>query len=95
MAIEGRSVVIEMEGRTTRSRTVSAASLYPFYMWLCDLRHSKEDEFAFMAWVADLGSEGTRLQQHQRTRSWTGGGWSTRPGREMGITRPGPRRGGV
>ena len=95
VVIEGRSVIIEMEGAITRSRTVSAASLKPFYMRLSYLRHSMEDEFAQMAWRADLGSECTRLQQHQRTRPWTGGGWSTRQGREMGVPRPEPRQGGV
>ena len=76
VVIEGLSVVIEMEGRTTRSRTVSAASLKPFYTRPSDLGHPMENEFAQMAWGADLGSEGTRLQQHQCTRSWTGGGGS-------------------
>ena len=71
VVIEGLSVVIEVEGRTTRSRTVSAASLKRFYMRLSDFRHSMEVEFAQMAWGADLGPGGTRLQQHLRTRSWT------------------------
>ena len=39
VVIEGLSVVIEMEGRTTRSRTVSAESLKPFYTRPSDLRH--------------------------------------------------------
>ena len=62
VVIEGLSVVIEMEGRTTRSRAASAASLKPFYMRPSDLRHPIEDEFAQMVWGADLGSEGTRPQ---------------------------------
>ncbi|CAN0599800.1 unnamed protein product, partial [Laminaria digitata] len=31
VVFEGLSVVIEMEGRVTRSRTVSTASMKPFY----------------------------------------------------------------
>ena len=55
VVIEGLSVVIEMEGRTPRSRTVSTTSLKPFYVRPADLRHPMEDEFAQMAWGADLG----------------------------------------
>ena len=58
MVIEGLSVVIEMEGRMTRSRTVSAALLKPFYTRPFDLRYPMEDEFAQMAWGADLGLGG-------------------------------------
>ena len=56
--IEGLSVVIEMEGRTMRSRTVFSASLKPFYTRPSDLRHPTEDEFAQMAWGPDVGFEG-------------------------------------
>ena len=40
-----------------RSRTVSTCSLKPFYTRPSDLRHPMEDEFAQMAWGADLGLE--------------------------------------
>ena len=55
VVLEGLSVVIEMEGRAVRSRTVSTASLKPFYTRPSDLRHPMEDEFAQLAWGADLG----------------------------------------
>ena len=58
VVLEGLSVVIEMEGRATRSRTVSTASLKPFYTRPSDLRHPMEDEFAQLAWGADLGLGG-------------------------------------
>ena len=54
VVVEGLSVVIEMEGRATRSRTVSAALLRPFYTRRSDLRHPMEDKFAQRAWGADL-----------------------------------------
>ena len=54
VVLEGLSVVIEMEGRATRSRTVSTASLKPFYTRPSDLRHPMEDKFAQLAWGADL-----------------------------------------
>ena len=56
--IEGLSVILEVEGRTTRSRTVSDASLKPFYTRPSDLRHAMEDQFAQVAWGADLGLGG-------------------------------------
>ena len=74
MVIGGLSVVTGMEGKTTRSRTISAASLKPFHTRPSDLQHPMEEKFAQVVWEANLGSEGTRLQQYQRTRSWSGGG---------------------
>ena len=53
--IEGLNAVMEMEGRAKRSRTVSTASLKPFYTRPSNLRHPMEDEFAQMAWRANLG----------------------------------------
>lgn len=49
VVIEGLSVIIEMEGRAPRSRTVSATSLKPLYVRPADLRHPIEDEFAQVA----------------------------------------------
>ena len=51
------SAVIEMEGRKKRIRTVSVASLKPFYRRPSNLRHPIGDEFAQIAWDADLGLE--------------------------------------
>ena len=94
VVIEGLVVVIEMEGRTTRSRILCAASLKPFYTRPSDLPHPMENEFAQMAWGADLGLGGySRLQQHQCTRCWTGGGWSPRPGSRDGSTAAGTSTG--
>ena len=42
-------------GEKKRSRTVSVASLKPFYRRSSDLRHPIGDEFAQIAWGADLG----------------------------------------
>lgn len=56
--IEGLSVVTEMGGRATRSRTVSTASLKPFYTRPSDLRHPMEYGFAQMTWGAGLGLGG-------------------------------------
>ena len=69
VVIEGLNVVIEMEGRATRSRTDHSPSLKPFYTRPSDIRHPMEETFAQMAWGANLGSEGTRLKQYQYTRS--------------------------
>ena len=55
---KGLSAVIEMEGRKKRSRTVSGASLIPFYRRSSDLRHPIGDEFAQIAWGADLRLKG-------------------------------------
>ena len=57
VVFEGLSFVIEMEGRATRSRTVSTASLKPFYPTPSDLRRPMKDEFAQVAWGVDLGLE--------------------------------------
>ena len=46
VVMEELSAVIEMEGRAKRSRTVSTASLKPFYTRPSDLRHPMEDEVA-------------------------------------------------
>ena len=54
---QGLSVVIEMEGWATRSRTFSTASLKPFYPRSSDLRHPMEDECAHVAWGAGLELE--------------------------------------
>ena len=55
---KGVSTVIEMEGRKKRSRTVSVVSLKPFYRRSSDMRHPIGDEFAQIAWGADLGLKG-------------------------------------
>ena len=60
LVVEGLSVVIEMEGRTTPSRTVSAASLKPFYTRPSDLRQPREDEFAQIAWGAAYSELGVQ-----------------------------------
>ena len=66
VVFEGLSVVIEMEGRATCSRTASTASLKPFYPRPSDFRHPMEDEFAQVAWGADL-----RLGGHSTTAAPT------------------------
>ena len=43
-----------MSGRRTRRRTVSAAHVKTFYLRPEHLRHAFEDEFAHLAWGADL-----------------------------------------
>ena len=58
LLFEGLSVVIEMEDRSTRTRTVSMASLKPLYTTPSDLQQPMEDELAQMAWGADLGLGG-------------------------------------
>ena len=57
IVFKGLSAVMEMEGRKKRSRTVSVASLKPFYRRPSNLRHPIGDEFAQIAWDADLGLE--------------------------------------
>lgn len=69
---EGLSVDIEMDSRATRYRTAYTASLKPFYTGPSDLRHPMEDEFAQVAWGADLKLGG--LSTLHSTRYWTGGG---------------------
>ena len=46
IVFKGFSAVIEMERRKTRTRTVSMASIQPFYRHSSDLQHPIEDEFA-------------------------------------------------
>ena len=58
IVFKGLSAVIEMDGRKKRSRSVSVASLKPFYRHSSDLRHPIGDEFAQIAWGADLGLKG-------------------------------------
>ena len=58
IVFKGLSAVIEMEGRKTRTRTVSMASLQPFYRHSSDLQHPIEDEFAQIAWGVDFGLRG-------------------------------------
>ena len=58
VVFKGLSAVIEMNGRRKRSRTVSVASLKPFHRRSSDLRHPIGDEFAQIAWGADLGLKG-------------------------------------
>ena len=80
MEIEGLSVVVEIMGSVTRSRTVSAASLKPFYTRPSDVRHPMGDGFAHMTWGADVGLEGYptpaalmyTLQDRKRVVSATG-----------------------
>ena len=50
LLFEGLSVVIEMEDRSTRTTTVSTASLKPLYTTPSDLQQPMEDELAQMAW---------------------------------------------
>ena len=57
VVIEGLSAVIEMGGRAKRSRTVSIASLKPFYTQPSDLRMSSRIWHGERTW----GSGGTRL----------------------------------
>ena len=47
-----------MEGRAARSSIVSTASVKPFYVMASALQHPMEDEFAQVAWSADLRLEG-------------------------------------
>ena len=49
VVFKGLTAVIEMEGRKTRTRTVSMAPLKPFYRRPSDLRHPIEDAFAQIA----------------------------------------------
>ena len=51
----GASLVVNLDGRRIRRRTVSVANVKPFYLRPVDLRHEFEDEFAHAAWGADLG----------------------------------------
>ena len=55
---KGLTAVIELEGRKTRSCTISVSSLKPIYRRSSDLRPPIGDEFAQIAWGADLGLEG-------------------------------------
>ena len=48
-----------MRGRRIRRRTVSAANIKLFHVQPEHVRHSSEDEFEHLAWVADLGLAGT------------------------------------
>ena len=52
---KGLIAVIEMEGRKTRTMTVSMASLKLFYRRSSDLRHPIEGEFAQTACGAGFG----------------------------------------
>ena len=49
------SLVVNLDGRRIRRRTVSVANVKPFYLRPVDLRHEFEDEFAHAAWGPDLG----------------------------------------
>ena len=51
----GQTVEVTLNGRRIRKRTVSAASVKPFYLREKQLRHQFEDEFSHMAWGPDLG----------------------------------------
>ena len=51
----GISYQVTMSGRRIRRRTVSAAYIKAFYLRPEHLRHAFEDEFAHLAWGADLG----------------------------------------
>ena len=50
----GISYQVTMSGRRIRRRTVSAAYIKAFYLRPEHLRHAFEDEFAHLAWGADL-----------------------------------------
>ena len=51
----GLSVVVVMQGRKIRKRTVSTAWLKPFHVRPLHLRHTIADEFAQYAWKVDFG----------------------------------------
>ena len=51
----GISYQAAMSGRWTRSTTISAANMKAFHVRPRHLRDAFEDEFAHLAWGADLG----------------------------------------
>ena len=51
----GISYQVTMSGRRIRRRTVSAAHIKAFYLRPEHLRHAFGDEFAHLAWAANLG----------------------------------------
>ena len=55
----GISYQVTMSGRRIRRRTVSAAYIKAFYLRPEHLRHAFENEFAHLAWGADLELEDT------------------------------------
>ena len=87
VAFEGLGVVIEMGGWATRSRTVSAASLKPFYRRPSDVRHPMGSGPCARG-VLDCSSTNIHAPEQEA------GGQPDR-GREMGVPRPVPRQGGV
>ena len=99
---KGLSVIIEREGRATRSTALSTASVKPFYARPSNIWHPKEDEFV-QVWGAEiLGLENTRSHTRQCIPCWTRGGWSAQrvprdgsTGRELGVPRPASGRHGV
>ena len=52
--LKGLSAVLKIERRNGRSRTVSVASRTPVYSRSSDLKHPIGDDFAQIAWGADL-----------------------------------------
>ena len=52
------SLEVTMQGRKIRRRVVSASCVKAFHVRPVDLRHKFEDEFAILAWRADLGLNG-------------------------------------
>ena len=78
----GISYQATMSGRRIRRRTVSAANIKTFHLRPERLRHAFEDEFAHLAWGADLGLADTStvavplytLTDRQAIES-TGSGW--------------------